>query len=88
MISNLLKSISELWPFSQTLEMNEEGFFVSAQTSDGDSATESYHSEATDEIDWGMSHGIAVVSLAIPAVYIPVSYLTVSFSRLRSSHSS
>lgn len=68
-ISDLLKSISELWPFSQILEMNEEGFFVNPQTSDG---------ESIDEIDEGMAHGTGIVSLATSEVYVSVSYLTVS----------
>lgn len=77
-ISDLLKSISELWPFSQILEMNEEGFFVNPQTS---------HGESIDEIDEGMAHGTATVSLGTPEVYVSVPYLTVSFSHLRFNHS-
>lgn len=77
-ISDLLESISQLWPFSQILEMNEDGFFVNPQTS---------HGGSIDEINEGMAHGTAIVSLATPEVYVSVPYLTVSFSHLRFNHS-
>lgn len=95
-ISSLMESISKLWPFSQVLEMSDEGYFVSPQMSDIDSNsdsnsdfdTEDDDGEATDTIDAARAHGTTTVSDATFGVYVPGSYLIVCLSRLRSNHSS
>lgn len=93
-ISNLMESISKLWPFSKVLDFSDEGYFVSPQTShsdsngDSDLASNPEHGEATEEIDVGIAFDPATVSLETSRVHAPVSYLTVSFSSLRSNHSS
>lgn len=89
-ISSLMESISKLWPFSQVLEMSDEGYFVNPQmsSSDSDFDTEDHDGEGTDTIDVALAHGTTTVSRATFGAYVPGSCLTVCLSRLRSNHSS
>lgn len=88
LISILMESISELWPFSRSLEWSDEGYFVNPQTSDNNIDAEANEGEGTDMNNGVMAHETATVSLATFEDYVPGSCLTVSLSRLRSNHSS
>lgn len=81
-ISELMDSISKLWPFSQGLELSDEGYFITPQTSDSDSdsdsATDSEHDEATEEVDEGIAFEPTTVSVESSRAHVPVSCLTVS----------
>lgn len=91
-ISNLMEAISKLWPFSRVLEMSDDGYFVSPQSSDrdvdSDHTSDPEHGEATEETNVGIALDPDAVSLETSRVHVPVSCLTVSFSSLRFNHSS
>lgn len=94
-IPNLMDSISQAWPFSQSLEFTDDGYFadpnptsnirnnVSATASHSNHAYQSDSSEDTDESGEAAR---AKVSLEITDVHAPVWYLMVSYS-VRSSRS-
>ncbi|KAG6362686.1 hypothetical protein INS49_007779 [Diaporthe citri] len=61
-VSNLMESISRVWPFSRVLELTDEGYFVNPQMSDSDLDTEADDGDATDTIDEAMAHDTATPS--------------------------